>query len=200
LTDIDSYNPDSPGVTLMTLHSAKGLEYDTVFIAGMEDGLFPLQRNSSEQHDIEEERRLCYVGITRAQNKLFLSMAGFRRRWGNFTGGPSIFLQEIPQELYEVERFNYWADTYRQVRYESSENSASTDSQSNHGRKPNPYKNSNDYGNMLALGTSVIHEKFGRGVIIGREGSGDNSILTIRFEMVGTKKIMVKYANLEIIG
>ena len=88
ITDVDTWDDSTPTVTLMTLHAAKGLEFDSVFISGMEDGLFPLQRNFDDSFDLDEERRLCYVGMTRAKNKLFLSMAGFRRRWGDYTAPP----------------------------------------------------------------------------------------------------------------
>ncbi len=196
LADIDTWNSSSPAVTLMTLHAAKGLEFDTVFLAGMEDGLFPLMRSFEDKADLEEERRLCYVGMTRAKNKLYLSMAGYRRRWGDFTGGPSMFLKDVPEEFVEVERFNYWHDlrgggnggrgfqrpappVHRQEEHDDSHY---------------------EYDDLLPLGTSVLHDKFGRGVIVGREGGGEGLMVTIRFERVGTKKIMAKYASLEIIG
>jgi DNA helicase-2/ATP-dependent DNA helicase PcrA len=199
ITDIDTWDDAAQSVTLMTLHSAKGLEFDTVFMAGMEDGLFPLQRSFDDQSDLDEERRLCYVGMTRAKNKLFLSMAGFRRRWGDYTGGPSMFLKDLPEDHLEVERFNYWSDIY----------TGATPKRKAVGRKARPFDtnagHSFDFGDdgyedLLPVGTVVLHDKFGRGVISDSEGSGENLMVTIRFERAGNKKLMVKYANLEIIG
>lgn len=197
LTDIDNLDSSSSMVTLMTLHAAKGLEFDTVFLAGMEDGLFPLKRSFDEQADLEEERRLCYVGMTRAKNKLYLSMAGFRRRWGDFTGGPSMFLKDIPEELLEVERFNYWTDIYsRGAKNGGQIRQARAESQIRRPSEEPEY----DFDDLLPLGATVMHDKFGRGVIISREGSGEGLMVTIRFERVGVKKLMAKYASLEIIG
>ncbi len=196
LAEIDTWNNASSAVTLMTLHAAKGLEFDTVFLAGMEDGLFPLERSFDQPADLEEERRLCYVGMTRAKNKLYLSMAGFRRRWGDFTGGPSMFLKDLPEELIELERFNYWNDIYSR--------GAKNGAQARHVHKETPTEHfpepEYDYDDLLPLGTSVLHDKFGHGVIVGREGSGENLMVTIRFERAGVKKIMAKYASLEILG
>jgi len=200
ITDIDTWDNSTPKVTLMTLHAAKGLEFDTVFLAGLEDGLFPLMRSFDDKADLEEERRLCYVGMTRAKSKLFLSMAGFRRRWGDFTGGPSVFLRDIPEELMEAERFNYWNNI--------TGKSFSRPTPEKRQHKPRPeheYHDDDDiaayeFEDMLPVGTAVMHDKFGRGKIVGREGSGENLMLTIKFECAGQKKIMAKYASLEIIG
>ncbi len=197
LTDVDTMDNSSSMVTLMTLHAAKGLEYDTVFLAGMEDGLFPLARSFDEPADLEEERRLCYVGMTRAKNKLYLSMAGFRRRWGDFTGGPSIFLRDVPEGLVEVERYNYWTDLYsRSARNGGQARAAKIESQVHRPSEEPEY----DFDDLLPVGTAVLHDKFGRGVIVSREGSGEGLMVTIRFERAGVKKIMAKYASLEIIG
>jgi len=195
ITDIDAWDDSTPSVTLMTLHSAKGLEFDTVFISGLEDGLFPLQRGFDDRYDPDEERRLCYVGMTRAMNKLFLSMAGFRRRWGDYTGGPSVFLKDIPEELLEIERFNYW-DGYGSAavkRYSNNRNNkkrATLDLEFDE----------SDIDEMLPEGARVLHDKFGKGIIVSREGSGENLMITVRFESYGSKKLMAKYAHLEIIG
>ncbi len=194
ISDIDNWDDSTQSVTLMTMHSAKGLEFDTVFMAGMEDGLFPLRRGLDHPEDLDEERRLCYVGMTRAKKKLCLSMAGFRRRWGDYTGGPSMFLKDIPEELIEVERFNYWSDLYKGETAKSNRRPA---------KKVRHEKSLGlddyDTDDLLPMGTTVMHDKFGRGVVVEREGSGESLIVTIRFEAVGNKKLMVKYASLEII-
>jgi DNA helicase-2/ATP-dependent DNA helicase PcrA len=195
ITDIDTWDDSAGSVTLMTMHSAKGLEFDTVFMVGMEDGLFPLQRGLDHPEDLDEERRLCYVGMTRARNKLCLSMAGFRRRWGDYTGGPSMFLKDIPEELVEVERFNYWSDLYK------GDAARPKDRQPRKVRAQRPLQfDDYDTDDTLPVGTSVLHDKFGRGVVVEREGSGDSLVVAIRFETAGNKKLMVKYASLEIIA
>jgi DNA helicase II / ATP-dependent DNA helicase PcrA len=136
------------------------------------------------------------VGMTRAKNKLYLSMAGFRRRWGDFTGGPSMFLKDVPEELIEVERFNYWTDIYSKgARNGAQVRKPRVETHMDHIQEPEY-----DYDDLLPLGTSVLHDKFGHGVIVGREGSGEGLMVTIRFERAGVKKIMAKYASLEIIG
>ena len=192
ISDIDTWDNSTPSVTLMTLHSAKGLEFDSVFIAGMEDGLFPMNRGLDDPADLEEERRLCYVGMTRAKNKLYLSMAGFRRRWGDFTGGPSAFLRDIPENILEVTRFNYRENRPPEQKGYRPQN------------RQQSFKIVNDfdfeYDDIFLSGAIVAHHKFGRGVIIGREGSGDELIVAINFERVGKKNIMVKHANLEVLG
>jgi DNA helicase-2/ATP-dependent DNA helicase PcrA len=198
ITDIDRWDDSAQAVTLMTLHSAKGLEFDTVLITGMEDGLFPLERRFGDSDDADEERRLCYVGITRAKKKLFLSMAGFRRRWGDYTGGPSEFLGDISPELMEVEKFNYW-DEYKQ-------NSKSYYT-STVRRKSKPKESYYEYDyehldtdDILQVGVRVMHDKFGAGIITSKEGSGEDLKVNVRFDRAGIKKMMVKYANLEIIN
>ena len=193
ISDIDTWDDSTPSVTLMTLHSAKGLEFDSVFIAGMEDGLFPMNRGLNDPTDMEEERRLCYVGMTRAKNKLYLSMAGFRRRWGDFTGGPSTFLRDIPEEAIEVTRFNYGNDN------SGRRNSFQAHKQAQQIRIREEIPDF-DYDDIFLSGAIVSHQKFGRGVIIGREGSGDELIVSINFERVGRKSIMVKHAKLEVLG
>ena len=193
ITDIDTWDDAAQSVTLMTLHSAKGLEFDSVFIAGMEDGLFPLRREMDAPEDQDEERRLCYVGMTRAKNKLYLSMAGYRRRWGDFTGGPSVFLKDIPEDSLEIVRFNYWNDIGGEPKkYRPRLRQAKV-------KTEREFEEFN-YEDNFTSGAVVLHQKFGRGVIIGREGGGENLILTINFERAGKKNIMVKYASLEILS
>ncbi|OGC95654.1 MAG: hypothetical protein A2W25_17600, partial [candidate division Zixibacteria bacterium RBG_16_53_22] len=187
LTDVDVWDKSAPSVTLMTLHAAKGLEFDTVFLAGLEDGLFPLMRSFEEKADLEEERRLCYVGMTRAKSKLFLSMAGYRRRWGDFTGGPSMFLREVPEDLVETERFNYWQDISSKKL--SQQVAEQRHSKSRRGRDESGSQLEHfEYEDLLPVGTAVLHDKFGRGLVVDREGAGENLMLTIKFERAGQKK------------
>ncbi|MCP1728271.1 DNA helicase-2/ATP-dependent DNA helicase PcrA [Natronospira proteinivora] len=164
-------------VQLMTLHSAKGLEFPLVFLTGMEDGLFPHQRSIEDPEGIQEERRLCYVGMTRAMKHLYLSYAESRRLHGNQTYGvPSRFLVEIPQDcLHEVR-------PRVQVSHPASGLGFSDPAPANDG---------------ITLGARVRHPAFGEGVVLHREGDGPQARVQINFEGVGSKWLVLGYANLE---
>jgi len=204
LSEVNNQSDNDDAVMMMTLHAAKGLEFETVFLTGMEQGLFPLIRNSIIKDEIEEERRLCYVGITRAKSKLYLSLAGFRRRYDgpNFTM-PSCFLDDIPEKLLEVERFNHYGYNDRW----SGQKNTNSHHNNKHRRKKRVSHYDDDYydsddetiDDMLKVGMVVSHAKFGIGKVIDREGSGEDMILEIQFK-TGAKKIMIKYAALEIPG
>jgi DNA helicase-2/ATP-dependent DNA helicase PcrA len=165
-------------VQLMTLHSAKGLEYPLVFMAGMEEGLFPHKRSINDPGGLEEERRLCYVGTTRAMEQLYLSHAEQRRMHGtdNYAQA-SRFLAEIPAELIEEVRPN--------IRVASP-----------------AYRRDNairiETGPGMQLGQRVLHGKFGEGVVLNCEGSGSHARVQVNFVDVGTKWLVLSYANLEL--
>lgn len=178
MTDIDRWDSSQEAVNLMTLHSAKGLEFPVVFICGLEEGLFPLSRSMDTVAELEEERRLFYVGVTRAKEKVLLSYAKKRKRFGEMLNLRSQFLDEIPEELVEIENFEEkFADKI----------SLAEKSHYNH------------YDSMLKVGTRVIHSTFGLGEIVKKEGMGENLQLTVLFNE-GKKKLLAKYANLEIVG
>lgn len=164
------------GVQLMTLHSAKGLEFPLVFLCGLEDGLFPHQRSISDADGLEEERRLCYVGLTRAREQIFLTYAEQRRLHGidNF-GTPSRFIREIPQDL--LEEVRPALSVSRPV-----------------------YRSSNLFEETsgVRLGQRVRHGRFGDGVVLNSEGSGSHARVQVNFEQAGTKWLVVAYANLEL--
>ncbi len=169
-------------VQLMTLHSAKGLEFGLVFLCGLEDGLFPHQRSLNDAVGLEEERRLCYVGITRARRQLFLTYAEKRRLHGVETfATPSRFIREIPAEF--VEEVRPAMIVARPV-YRRSESPRG------------------DRGNYLEsgmrLGQRVRHTKFGEGIVLDSEGSGSHARVQVNFERAGTKWLVVAYANLEV--
>jgi len=195
VTDIDAWDEKSNAVTLMTLHSAKGLEFPVVFIAGIEEGLFPLIRDDSEDADIEEERRLFYVGTTRAKEKLFLSHAQWRNRFGNETKSclPSRFLEELDEQFVreeEVRRHrpfeSYDGAELRSRRYDSEDGAPD-------------YENESQDGGSIEVGKMVKHPQFGLGEIRAIEGRGENTKLTIDFEKAGVKKILAKYGNLQVL-
>ncbi|MGL4752070.1 MAG: 3'-5' exonuclease, partial [Plesiomonas shigelloides] len=167
-------------VQLMTLHSAKGLEFLQVFIVGMEEGMFPSQMSAEESGRLEEERRLAYVGVTRAMQKLTLTYAESRRVYGKEQyHRPSRFLKELPDECVEEVRLRATVSRpVTQTRFSSA---------------PAAMR-SNDSG--FSLGQRVQHAKFGEGTIINTEGSGEHARVQVAFNGAGIKWLVVAFANL----
>ncbi|MEQ1802413.1 MAG: DNA helicase II [Gammaproteobacteria bacterium] len=166
-------------VQLMTLHSAKGLEFPVVFLTGLEDGLFPHRRSLNDADGLEEERRLCYVGATRAMSELYLSHAEQRRLHGTDSfGQASRFISEIPAELIEEvrPRVNVAQPTYRRGGIPSDDQA---------------------FGG-LRLGQRVKHGKFGEGIVLSYEGAGAHARVQVNFEDSGSKWLVMSYANLEV--
>jgi DNA helicase II / ATP-dependent DNA helicase PcrA len=169
-------------IQLMTLHSAKGLEFTQVFLCGMEEGLFPHHMSHEEPGRLEEERRLCYVGITRAMKKLYLSYAEIRRLHGNENHHrPSRFISEIPKDLVDEVRLK--ATIVRPTQF-----------------KPlNSSRNRETIGDTgLRLGQQVIHPTFGEGVIIDAEGQGGHTRLQVKFNKAGSKWLIASFAKLAV--
>jgi DNA helicase-2/ATP-dependent DNA helicase PcrA len=176
----DRQADSGPSAQMMTLHSAKGLEFPLVFLTGMEEGLFPHRMSAEEPGRIEEERRLCYVGITRAMKSLYLTYAETRRLHGNDTyNRPSRFLLEIPQDLLQEVRMG----------------GAVQRPYGNGGAADDAWSDSELPG--LRMGQRVRHAKFGEGVVLQSEGSGERARIQINFADVGAKWLMVGYANLQ---
>jgi DNA helicase-2/ATP-dependent DNA helicase PcrA len=193
ISDTDELGREEGAVTLMTLHSAKGLEFPVVFMAGMEEGIFPHAKSLLEEAEIEEERRLCYVGMTRAKSRLFLISAGCRRLYG--TEGynlPSRFLEEIPEGLvHRVERAGAYAG--------QAPARASVDEQAYEDRMPR-HEDFSDEPDWQGLrpGMRVRHPQFGVGTIRERVGEGEGMKITVSFPRAGVKRLAAKYANLEL--
>ena len=167
-------------VQLMTMHSAKGLEFPLVFLCGMEDGLFPHQRSIADPGGLEEERRLCYVGITRAKQILYMTYAEQRRLHGmDKLSHPSRFIAEVPDEF--IEEIRPRVQVSRPVR--SARRSKSSALQEHPG---------------IRLGQRVRHRKFGDGVILNCEGQGAHTRVEVNFETAGTKWLVLSYANLDL--
>jgi DNA helicase-2/ATP-dependent DNA helicase PcrA len=176
------------GVQLMTLHSAKGLEFPLVFLAGLEEGLFPSARSLEEQGRLEEERRLAYVGITRARQKLVLSYAEARRLHGqDMYGIPSRFLREIPKELlHEVRpKIQVSRPVFRGAFMPGSRRDAAFNR--GHAAIETP---------QIALGASVRHPTFGTGTVTDYEGAGSHARVQVNFDEAGSKWLVLAYANL----
>ncbi|MDH3977543.1 MAG: DNA helicase II [Gammaproteobacteria bacterium] len=183
-------------VQLMTLHSVKGLEFPLVFMTGMEDGLFPHQRSMNDADGLEEERRLCYVGTTRAMSELYLTYAEQRRMYGEDRfSPPSRFISEIPQKLLEEIRPNIRVS--RPVQHASNRGGrAGMDQGMSNGRPTSRLTESDE--NTIRLGQRVRHGKFGEGVVLNHEGSGAHARVQVNFEAAGTKWLVMSYAKLEL--
>jgi DNA helicase II / ATP-dependent DNA helicase PcrA len=213
VADSDAYDESIP-VSLMTLHSAKGLEFDGVFMAGLEEGLFPHSRSFNSNGEMEEERRLFYVGMTRAKKSLVLSRAVYRRTYGEErmrASMPSRFLAEIPPDMIEAaagsqsapgETRRYEADPefsegyrYRQPKTPYGRTSPTTATPfPSRSAKPGGGRGSKD----PLIGTRVRHSKYGLGTVIDVEGEGEERKLTVSFQDHGPKKLIERYANLQI--
>ena len=177
-------------IQLMTLHSAKGLEFHLVFLAGMEEGLFPHKMSMDNLAGLEEERRLCYVGITRARTKLYLSHAESRRLHGDVNlCRPSRFINEIPTELLD------------EIRMKSSVSRPSFGNTRIGSRVSNKISGNIEVPETdLSLGQRVVHGKFGEGVILNYEGQGPNARVQVNFDTVGSKWLVLSYAKLEVLA
>jgi ATP-dependent DNA helicase UvrD/PcrA len=215
VSDSDNYDEQAL-ITLMTLHSAKGLEFDHVFLTGLEEGIFPHSRSQNDSEELEEERRLCYVGMTRAKETLTLTRAVYRRTYGSerLTGSmPSRFLQEIPGELidtadgslagagetrrYEPDpEYSYSEEEFtRRMRGAAAPTRAASNAPSRTRSNAQPRLGRSASANPL-IGQRVRHATYGAGTIIGVEGEDDDRKFTVRFSDHGTKKLLERYANL----
>ena len=208
LTSHDTVLGDASGVTLMTLHTAKGLEWPVVVIAGLEDGLFPLLRAEEQEGGLEEERRLCYVGITRAKDKLYLTWARARRRGGELRPGhPSRFLEALPPGLVEEKRTSSlwappWGGRVSSRRFDDRSTwpagEPETPGPSYRPAALPPEEVSQDLPRYVK-GERVRHRRFGSGTIQGLTGSGKDLKVAVKFddEAIGVKQLLVAYAGLE---
>ncbi|MFA6457282.1 MAG: UvrD-helicase domain-containing protein [Bacteroidota bacterium] len=207
---VDSMVDEKNAVTLMTLHAAKGLEFPVVFIAGMEEGLFPLYQVTPDPSELEEERRLCYVGITRAMKKLYITYARIRYRFGDVTYPVvSRFLSEIPDSMLEKEatrRPAYTANVVSSLQHSRERYLNSIHQKKvpkNDGFTPDDevdYDSASQEEIRLKVGVYVEHEVFGRGKVTNLSGRGDSAKAIVNFQSVGPKNLMVKFARLRVLG
>jgi DNA helicase-2/ATP-dependent DNA helicase PcrA len=192
-----------PGVTLMTIHCAKGLEFSVVFMVGLEENLFPHAMSSGSDEDLEEERRLCYVAMTRARRRLLLSHAVYRRYQGTLLPNPpSRFLDEIPPRLIEETRpgESGFFETWESRPGGAAGSSAARAAARKRSRRPARLaaRGGENPDDGYAIGAHVLHPRFGGGQIVDREGSGKNLKLTIDFSNHGPKKILPAYTKLSV--
>lgn len=195
MTDIDNYNSGTDAVVMMTIHSAKGLEFPSVFLVGMEEGIFPGIQSTYTQSDMEEERRLAYVGITRAKERLYITNARTRLIFGSTCRNKaSRFITEIPEELIERKetisfmpnrqtKYSNFEKEKRSIPFQKGGFSAGSSSVT----KPDKY----------SIGDTVLHKTFGTGVVIAAQIVGNDTLLEIAFDKSGTKKLMANFAKLE---
>lgn len=210
-SDIDNLEEEIEKVTLMTLHNSKGLEFPIVFLIGMEEGIFPSYQSIGESKELEEERRLCYVGITRAKDRVFLTCSKTRTLFGRTTSNKiSRFIEEIPEK---------YKEGYIEINSDASlqkDEFADANNEWTYGKSKTTYNfrtaesflnNLNNVGASIARpldleqykpGVKVIHKKFGTGVIKFVEEEGDDLKVDITFEKAGHKRLMAKHANLKI--
>ena len=212
ISDIDSYNEDEDAVVLMTLHSAKGLEFPVVFIPGMEEGIFPGNQSMFSEEDLEEERRLAYVGITRAKKKLYLISSQQRMLYGQTSRNmPSRFLREIPSSVIDdqsvvARRSTGFTSTHSGFSsgarggssYTSSSKIGSARQSANSAHKFGQAGNAAQKSNVdYKVGDTVSHKSFGTGTILTITPMGGDMLLEVAFDKAGTKKMMANYARLE---
>ncbi|NOQ92862.1 MAG: AAA family ATPase [Flavobacteriaceae bacterium] len=228
-TDFDNEKNDKPSVSLMTIHMAKGLEFPYVYIVGLEENLFPSAMSMNTRSEIEEERRLFYVALTRAEKQVYLSFAQSRYRWGKLIDcEPSRFLEEIDEKY--LEYINPKQSGFQSNRFIDKDIFGITPPDKIRFKKPIERKfekklkpqiqkttkiippknlkkissiqtvNSNLFDNNLIAGNIVIHAKFGKGIVQQIEGKGKDKKAEIKFETSGTKKLLLQFAKLKIIG
>ncbi|MEO8293228.1 MAG: 3'-5' exonuclease, partial [Actinomycetota bacterium] len=202
--DQDSYDEEDSAVTLMTLHIAKGLEFPAVFMVGLEDGIFPHYRSMTSTAELEEERRLAYVGITRAQARLYLCHAWSRTIFGQTQfNPPSRFLNELPEELIQLREGG--GGRSRQVRDAAGRRQHSVIGRPAQGGSPGaptpaPQGIPKREPVSISAGDTVVHDKWGEGVVVNVEGGGGDALATIRFDEVGEKRLLLGYAPLKKVG
>ncbi|SEB48473.1 DNA helicase-2 / ATP-dependent DNA helicase PcrA [Tenacibaculum sp. MAR_2009_124] len=226
-TDFDSENDDTPRVSLMTIHLSKGLEYPYVYIVGLEENLFPSAMSMNTRSELEEERRLFYVALTRAEKVAYLTYAQTRYRWGKLTDGePSRFLEEIDDQYVEYlapktpdsssNRFidaSLFEESPSKIRFQKpiqKKRKEFLDKKEKSSLKPDKSRlkkvsetsdsKINLFDGDIAVGNVVEHNRFGKGRVLGLEGKGPNKKAEIEFGTVGKKKLLLQFAKLKVIG
>jgi DNA helicase II / ATP-dependent DNA helicase PcrA len=223
-TDLDKDTGDDDRVALMTIHLAKGLEFPTVFVVGLEEDLFPSAMSLNTRSELEEERRLFYVALTRAEHQAYLTYAQSRYRWGKLMDSePSRFIEEISDQYLEYishaetgYRYKPMIDTdifgdvdKSKLRLAKPTNGTPP---KRYGEEPtstvrklkpltgNPPTSANLFDSKLVQGNVVMHERFGKGVILNLEGVGADKKAEIKFDVGGIKKLLLRFAKLDVIG
>ena len=203
VSDVDRWDDKHNTVTLMTLHSAKGLEFPVVFVTGLEEGLLPLYNSTLERTELEEERRLFYVGMTRAMKKLYLSHTRVRYRFGEVTyPTPSRFIDEVGEGLIEKrspsKTLSVGKESQKGSAYRVKSRKAAEQKREQYFSDEIPdYENMSEENSTLTVGSVVEHETFGKGILVHISVRGENTKVTVDFISVGRKNLLVKYAKLK---
>jgi DNA helicase-2/ATP-dependent DNA helicase PcrA len=210
VADVDKWDNGKNSITLMTLHAAKGLEFPVVFVSGVEEGLLPLYDSFSNHQEVEEERRLMYVGITRAMQKLYISSANVRYRYGDVTyPTPSRFLSEIEKTFLDEEFFRsknrertspLFSNPQRSTMNNFSQKKNISDDRFLYEQEQPDYENVSQEPKQLRIGMRVAHEVFGKGKILMLSGKGNLARATVQFDLAGTKNLLLQFAHLRIIS
>jgi DNA helicase-2/ATP-dependent DNA helicase PcrA len=197
VADVDSFDETGEAVTLMTLHSAKGLEFPVVFLVGLEEGVFPHSRSLTSDTELEEERRLCYVGMTRAREELHLVHAHRRSLYGQPSfNRPSRFLEDIPPELLDTISHSGYAQPIRQVYQQRTGTYAVTEPNRAVVESAGPRRP--EWKAPFGIGDRVRHAKFGIGVVVACSPVREDTEVTVAFPgVIGVKKLAQKFAKLE---
>ena len=198
MAEIDKYDENADAAVLMTIHSAKGLEFPVVFLPGMEEGIFPGTMSLNDPSELEEERRLAYVAITRAKSRLFATFVHERLIYGKTAyNRPTRFLAEIPDELKESSTAK--EKTYTGYVRNGAQERSTRERSSEFMKKPNafPEESKTQKREVFAPGDVVRHMTFGRGEVISAKQMGADVLYEIVFDNVGTKKLMATYAKLK---
>jgi DNA helicase-2/ATP-dependent DNA helicase PcrA len=204
VSDIDNLDNKKNAVTLMTIHAAKGLEFKIIFITGLEEGLFPVTSAIMQEDELEEERRLFYVAITRAKEKLYISFANQRNRFGTPSYQmKSRFLKELPTDILAQ---NAIFDGYKLYQFDRTYQKSTKKKENNKGFryesiKFNPFKDNfeiDDKFPEIKKGVKIYHEKYGNGKVLSTTGKGIDKKAEIYFEDMGVMKIILKYAKLRV--
>ena len=198
VSDIDDAELGEEAITLMTLHSAKGLEFSVVFLVGMEEGIFPHARTLMDEEEIEEERRLCYVGITRAERTLFLSHARMRTVFGHTVSyPPSRFLKEVPRNLiHEFKRPQLQRTVSQQAAPQREKRATNT----NWFLQPKTSfmpKEASANSTTFSAGEKVSHAKWGEGTVVSVNNTADGQEVKVAFAGAGIRSLLTKYAVLK---
>ena len=210
VSDVDSYREGAPAVTLITLHAVKGLEFPVVFLTGMEEGVFPHARSSESEEELEEERRLCYVGITRAKDRCYLTHANVRTLFGRTTEmAPSRFLLELPSDEVDARRLRRqerdgWGELYESDRFElerqrrgRQDRALAGLSAAWRGSGEKPVRRERPSETQYRAGDKVRHQQFGEGVVVSSAMKNDDEEVTVAFPDQGVKRLMASFARLE---
>jgi len=207
VADVDKWDSNKNSITLMTLHAAKGLEFPVVFVAGVEEGLLPMYDSFSNHQEVEEERRLMYVGITRAMQKLYISTTNVRYRYGDVTyPTPSRFLSEIDEKFLVVEMpkarsiYAKVQQPYPSVLERKKKSNGSREIIFDDESEQPDYENESQELISLKSGMRIVHDIFGKGRILALSGRGEEAKATVDFDLVGRKNLILKFARLKPVG